>query len=827
MDLTADGEEENAARGAVQPLLDTTNSQRRANPGQDMSGHAGMPHAGSATIAAVGPQSACALAIGEKRAREGDADSDDPGDHCIICHEEFVNSGEHRVISLGCGHLFGDSCIRKWLASRKSCPSCNKKATRKDIRPIFCSRLVLRDTSELEAAKKELDKERQQRLQLEDKLRRRQQDLVRSQVENKNLEADVRSLRSRIKALEHSRGVSDSAVAFAAPGMRQAWQGGVPFGGVSFGAGPGAGHASKYNLARDSASMLGAAGKCLAGGGCSGRAAAWGGMAAGGGADEEARLEREGRGARCQSDGKDLMSANGYKYDMASSGGAPAWGAGRLDDEAELEGKAGVQGSTAGTASRAAAEQARVRGPWMTVAEWKLNKCQVLEVAEREACLLVSCCLEATAASGSGRHAPGLGGEGGGSLLAAAGAGAGYSLCKINYLTMGRELMRPALHDKPITDCKVERQRGEVVLTCSMDMTARLTRIDSCNPMSRWTLSKPLWSCCWDAHDENIFFCGGTQNSLYLIDTRQDGAIRCIEGMRAMPTHSLAAMPASQASSDASTRRLVVGGTLAGVVCWSFGPDDRGREVECRELELEVACSQGLRCTSLSLLPHTGSALASFTASQPRAADVHVIFGIECIERCSEEAPAQGAAAAPASLCAGEGGGLAGAGSAQAPSPSLPPPVRVRQLARISAVGGRFCCRLWVVPALACPGISLTGGETRAAGCATGARSSLVCQGGRGQGRNLAPAFGLWRAGAAGGDAARDAAVRGLATGRGAEACRARESEGRLLLAAGDAVSNNVRLWCALSGKRVWYGIALVPPHTLPFPCQPRLAASR
>ena len=367
-------------------------------------------------------------------------------------------------------------------------------------------------------------------------------------------------------------------------------------------------------------------------------------------------------------------------------------GGGRLDDGAELEGKAGVQGSWAGTASSAAALEAPMPRAWITVSEWKLNKCQVLEAAQQEACLLVSCCLEATADSGAGRHAAALGAQAGGASSAAGGAGAGYSLCKINYLTMGRELMRPALHDKPITDCKVEPQRGQVVLTCSMDMTARLTRIESCNPMSRWTLSKPLWSCCWDARDENIFFCGGTQNSLYLIDTRQDGAIRCFEGMRAMPTHSLAVVPASQASSDASTGRLVVGGTLAGVVCWSFGPDDQGREVECRELELEVACSHGLRCTSLSLLPHTGSALASFTASQPRAADVHVIFGLE---RCGEQASSQGAAAARASSCAGGGRGLAGAGSddMQAPRPSLPPPVRVRQLAKISVVGGRFCCR--------------------------------------------------------------------------------------------------------------------------------------
>ena len=45
---------------------------------------------------------------------------------------------------------------------------------------------------------------------------------------------------------------------------------------------------------------------------------------------------------------------------------------------------------------------------------------------------------------------------------------------------------------------KVEPRRGETVLTCSLDKTARLTSIASSNCVCVWALPVPLWSCCWD-----------------------------------------------------------------------------------------------------------------------------------------------------------------------------------------------------------------------------------------------------------------------------------------------------------------------------------------
>ncbi|GAB2225713.1 hypothetical protein Droror1_Dr00006517 [Drosera rotundifolia] len=49
---------------------------------------------------------------------------------------------------LPCGHMYGMSCIKKWLRKQKSsgkCPQCEKKCTLKDIRRMYGSRVVVID----------------------------------------------------------------------------------------------------------------------------------------------------------------------------------------------------------------------------------------------------------------------------------------------------------------------------------------------------------------------------------------------------------------------------------------------------------------------------------------------------------------------------------------------------------------------------------------------------------------------------------------------------------------------------------------------------------
>lgn len=39
---------------------------------------------------------------------------DDDGSTCSICLDTWESKGDHRLVSLKCGHLFGDSCIKRY-----------------------------------------------------------------------------------------------------------------------------------------------------------------------------------------------------------------------------------------------------------------------------------------------------------------------------------------------------------------------------------------------------------------------------------------------------------------------------------------------------------------------------------------------------------------------------------------------------------------------------------------------------------------------------------------------------------------------------------------
>ncbi|XP_026475414.1 E3 ubiquitin-protein ligase RFWD3-like [Ctenocephalides felis] len=88
-----------------------------------------------------------------------DDDDDEEGTLCPICFDYWTNSGDHRLTSLKCGHLFGHCCIKRWLKGEtKNCPTCKMKAHMRDLRFIYAKTLKVQDTSELEFMKDKLDK---------------------------------------------------------------------------------------------------------------------------------------------------------------------------------------------------------------------------------------------------------------------------------------------------------------------------------------------------------------------------------------------------------------------------------------------------------------------------------------------------------------------------------------------------------------------------------------------------------------------------------------------------------------------------------------------
>lgn len=46
------------------------------------------------------------------------------GDTCSICFEAWTTAGQHRLSALRCGHLFGYTCIVRWLKAQGTAAKC-------------------------------------------------------------------------------------------------------------------------------------------------------------------------------------------------------------------------------------------------------------------------------------------------------------------------------------------------------------------------------------------------------------------------------------------------------------------------------------------------------------------------------------------------------------------------------------------------------------------------------------------------------------------------------------------------------------------------------
>ncbi|XP_033161815.1 E3 ubiquitin-protein ligase rnf8-B isoform X1 [Drosophila mauritiana] len=56
---------------------------------------------------------------------------------CCICLDPWEAKDHHRLVSLNCGHLFGEMCIRTHLKHANMCPICRKKAIERDVRHVL------------------------------------------------------------------------------------------------------------------------------------------------------------------------------------------------------------------------------------------------------------------------------------------------------------------------------------------------------------------------------------------------------------------------------------------------------------------------------------------------------------------------------------------------------------------------------------------------------------------------------------------------------------------------------------------------------------------
>ncbi|XP_021682349.2 uncharacterized protein LOC110666242 isoform X2 [Hevea brasiliensis] len=74
---------------------------------------------------------------------------------CPICMDAWTSEGDHHICCLPCGHIFGLSCISKWLKQNRNsakCPQCNRNCTLKDVRKLFAPRFAVVDEESQKSA---------------------------------------------------------------------------------------------------------------------------------------------------------------------------------------------------------------------------------------------------------------------------------------------------------------------------------------------------------------------------------------------------------------------------------------------------------------------------------------------------------------------------------------------------------------------------------------------------------------------------------------------------------------------------------------------------
>ncbi|XP_009996608.1 PREDICTED: E3 ubiquitin-protein ligase RFWD3 [Chaetura pelagica] len=142
-------------------------SQVQAEPPQALSQASAEHGSHEAEEAQVQPKQRTPVRQVEPSVPAVPADEEE-GDTCAICFEQWTNAGAHRLSALRCGHLFGYTCIDRWLKGQAGkCPQCNKKAKRSDIVVLYARTLKALDTSEQERMKSCLEKEQMLRRQAE------------------------------------------------------------------------------------------------------------------------------------------------------------------------------------------------------------------------------------------------------------------------------------------------------------------------------------------------------------------------------------------------------------------------------------------------------------------------------------------------------------------------------------------------------------------------------------------------------------------------------------------------------------------------------------
>lgn len=184
-EISESEEEDTAQQGAPAPeaeqpappasprLSGTVPASEAQEPNSSSAPNSQRTEAASEGAQAAQAASAAPVSVLSPPTEEGE------GDTCTICFEAWTTAGDHRPSALRCGHLFGFTCIQRWIKSAGAaakCPQCNKKTKRSDIVKLYVTKLRALDNTEQETLKRALEHEQSLRRKAElesaqDKLR--------------------------------------------------------------------------------------------------------------------------------------------------------------------------------------------------------------------------------------------------------------------------------------------------------------------------------------------------------------------------------------------------------------------------------------------------------------------------------------------------------------------------------------------------------------------------------------------------------------------------------------------------------------------------------
>jgi E3 ubiquitin-protein ligase RFWD3 len=120
----------------------------------------------------------------------------------------------------------------------------------------------------------------------------------------------------------------------------------------------------------------------------------------------------------------------------------------------------------------------------------------------------------------------------------------GYGIKKVDAVEF-RPLQFVFLHPKAIRDLAFHPLRDDMLLSVSLDRCAKLFNVSSNRVVQSYTTDNPLWSCCWDASNSNLFFVGTNNGAVLQYDVRFSNGLVCrlTSPDDSSPVTSLAAIP--------------------------------------------------------------------------------------------------------------------------------------------------------------------------------------------------------------------------------------------------------------------------------------------